>query len=132
MVSAMPIVNRNDKKRLQPYLAESNLPTAHRVRQLLERARAVGPLRVPPDLVTMNSHLLVHDPRDDSTESYVLAYPDHLDMPGVTVSVLSPLGSALLGARIGDEVTYPGARGMRKVLIENLVYQPERSGDLDL
>jgi len=132
MVSLKPVVNRLDKQRLQPYLDDNGMPPAYRLRRLLEAARAVDPAAVPPDVVTMNSRVEVRDPRDDSVETYLLAYPDHEGGEIVTVSVLSPMGAALLAASEGQEVVYPGARGMRRLIVENLVYQPERAGDLNL
>jgi regulator of nucleoside diphosphate kinase len=132
MVRSAPVVNRLDKERLRPYLEQSPMPAAHRVQELLERSRVVRPISVPPDVVTMNSRLSVRDARDDSVETYILTYPDGEADDRRAVSVLSPLGSALLGARIGEEIVFPGARANRRVLIEDLLYQPERSGHLQL
>jgi regulator of nucleoside diphosphate kinase len=132
MVRAAPVINRLDKERLQPYLDQSPTPAAYRLRELLERARVVRPISIPSDVVTMNSRLSVRDGRDDSVETYVLTYPDGEPEDGRAVSVLSPLGSALLAARIGEEIVFPGARGNRRAVIEDLLYQPERSGHLQL
>jgi regulator of nucleoside diphosphate kinase len=78
----------------------------------------------------MNSRVAVRDGRGDDVDVYVLAYPEY-EGPRA-VYVLSPLGSALLGAREGDRVEYMGATGARSVILEAIEYQPERSGDLDL
>ena len=133
MTQSRAIVNKNDKKRLEPHLASSAMYTAvHAIRAFLESARAVPPAQVPPDIVTMNSRVLVRDPRDDSVDCYLLAYPTEDGANGETLSVLSPLGSVLLGAREGEQVTLMGARGARNVRVDVIEYQPERAGDYDL
>lgn len=125
------VVNRLDRARLEPHLnAGAPLGPASRLRALLKSADPVAPERVPPDVVTMNSRVVVRDGRGDGADVYVLAYPEY-EGPRA-VYVLSPLGSALLGAREGDRVTYVGAAGTRSAVLEAIEYQPERSGDLDL
>lgn len=124
------IVNRIDKARLMEHLATSAaaLP-AERLRTILERAAVVPPRRVPHDVVTMNTRLVIRDPRDNELETYVLSYPDIAVPNGV--SVLSPLGSALFAAREGEEVQFMGARTARRIVVEQIEYQPERAGDFD-
>lgn len=131
MKDSAVVVNSIDKARLLDHLATTAaaLP-AERLRSLLERAAAVPPRRVPRDVVTMHTRLVIRDPRDGERETYVLAYPD-LALPG-SVSVLSPLGSALFAAREGEEVQYMGARAARRIVVEQIEYQPERAGDYDL
>lgn len=129
---SQPIVSERDKERLEPYLRDGGTPPGFRLRQLIERARIVSPSAIPPDVVTMNSHVCIRDPRDGSVESFMLCYPDHDEDDGFALSVLSPLGASLLAAREGEQVSYPGARGVRTVQIESLEYQPERAGDLEL
>jgi regulator of nucleoside diphosphate kinase len=125
------IVSSLDRARLEARLrASSRYGPAYRIYALLERAEAVAPERVPPDVVTMNSRVAVRDGRGDGVDVYVLAYPEyHGPRP---VYVLSPLGSALLGAREGERVEYRGANGTRSAVLEAIEYQPERSGDWHL
>ena len=131
MTNSNVIVNRLDRKRLEPHLvAAASHGPASRLRALFGRARPVAPERVPPDVVTMNSRVVVRDERRDDVESYILAYPEY-DGPSA-VYILSPLGAALLAAREGDRVEYMGSSGVRSVTLEAIEYQPERSGDLDL
>ena len=131
MKKATPIINRLDKERLEPHLTTSGTyaPT-YLLRHLLEQAKAVEPDQVPSNIVTMNSRIVVRDPLDDELQLFVLAYPgqDGAD----TISVVSPLGSALLAAREGSTVSFMGARAPRRVILEEVEYQPERAGDFDL
>ncbi|HMN41068.1 MAG TPA: GreA/GreB family elongation factor [Phycisphaerales bacterium] len=125
------IVNRLDRTRLEAHLADAGpYGPATRLRSLLERAVSVAPDRVPPNVVTMNSRIVVRDGRGDDADVYVLAYPDYKGSQAVYV--LSPLGSALLAAREGEKIEYLGAAGTRGAIVEAIEYQPERSGDLDL
>jgi regulator of nucleoside diphosphate kinase len=126
------LVNRLDRTRLEAHLADGTAfgPAAVRLRELMARAVSVSPRRVPPDVVTMNSRVVVRDGRGDEAEVYVLAYPEY-DGPR-PVYVLSPLGAALLAARVGERIQYMGASGARSAVVEAIEYQPERSGHLDL
>lgn len=128
-MNAGPVVSTLDYTRLQPLLEGPHLDAPlWRLRTLLERARRVAPRRVPPDVVTMNSRVLVHHPGDNEPEAYDLCYPD-ADSRGL--SVLSPLGAALLGAREGESVECAGDRVSRRVTVERIAYQPERERHFD-
>jgi regulator of nucleoside diphosphate kinase len=123
------IVNRLDKLRLVPHVAAAGgMAPAARLRSLLDAARAVEPHEIPPDVVTMNSRVLVKYGSGEP-ESFVLVYPDAPAADGV--SVLSPLGVALLSARQGQRLTWADTRLSRVVTIERIEYQPEREGHFD-
>ncbi|MFZ2872928.1 MAG: GreA/GreB family elongation factor [Phycisphaerales bacterium] len=128
-MTARPIVNSLDFDRLQPLLSGAYIDAAVlRLRALLDQARKVPPRRVPPDVVTMRSRVLVRHAGDDEPDTYELTYPDS-DSGGL--SVLSPLGAALLGAREGDVVECAGSRASRRVAVERIEYQPEREHHFD-
>jgi regulator of nucleoside diphosphate kinase len=91
----------------------------------LNRARVVEPSRISRDVVTMDSTVRFLDLRNDRREVYTLVYPDEAELSAGKLSVLSPLGTALLGARAGDVVSVLGAAGPRAIKIESIVYQPE-------
>src|SRR3954465_14468023 len=77
----------------------------------LDRARVVEPSRVSGDVVTMHSTVRFLDLRNERREVHTLVYPNEADLSVGKLSVLSPLGTALLGARVGDVVTVAGAAG---------------------
>jgi len=91
----------------------------------INRARVVAPSRISPDVVTMDSTVRFLDLRNDQREVYTLVYPEEADLGAGKLSVLSPLGTALLGARTGDVVSVPGAAGPRAIKIEAILCQPE-------
>ncbi|MGE3108939.1 MAG: GreA/GreB family elongation factor [Phycisphaerales bacterium] len=123
-MTTRPIVSTFDSNRLEPLLLTSAVDApVVRLRSLLERARKVAPPRVPPDVVTMNSRVRVRYPGEEEAEAYDLAFPDSSDGG---LSVLSPLGAALLGAREGESVACAGSRVSRRVTVERIEYQPER------
>lgn len=97
----------------------------------LERAEVVAPGKVPPDVVTMNS--VVRFEMDTPRQEFqlTLVYPKDADNSGGKISVLAPVGSALLGLSVGDEIEWPRPDGgATKVRIVEVVFQPERAGEL--
>ena len=70
----------------------------------LDRRVVVAPNRVPKAVVTMNSRVKVRDLATDDVETYTLVYPDAADIEQNRLSVLAPMGTALLGRFIGDRV----------------------------
>jgi regulator of nucleoside diphosphate kinase len=90
----------------------------------LDRARVVDPDRVSRDVVTMDSTVRFLDLRNDRREVYTLVYPDEADLSVGKLSVLSALGTALLGARAGDVVSVAGAAGTRAIKVESILRQP--------
>jgi regulator of nucleoside diphosphate kinase len=95
------------------------------LRRELSRARVVEPTRVAPDVVTMGSTVRFLDLRNDRREVYTLVYPDDADLGAGKLSVLSPLGTTLLGTRAGEVVSVHGAAGPRTIKVESILHQPE-------
>lgn len=129
-MSTQPIVNSLDHSRLRPLLECGGGcidAAVLRLRSLFESARKVDPRRVPHDVVTMNSRVQVLHAGDASPETYELSYPN----AEAGLSVLSPLGAALLGAREGESVACAGGRMSRRVKVERIEYQPERERHFD-
>jgi len=96
----------------------------------LTRAEIVPPQEVPPNVVTMNSTVRFRMHDSDKDFFLTLVYPKDVDPKGGTVSILAPVGSALLGLSQGDEIEWPKpGGGVMRVRIEGIIYQPERAGD---
>jgi regulator of nucleoside diphosphate kinase len=98
----------------------------------LDRAQIVKPEEVPADVVTMNSTVVVRDLDDQEVETYSLVYPGFADISKGCLSVLTPMGMAILGYRVGDVIEWEFPVGIRHVRIEEVRYQPERSGQYDV
>ena len=132
-MTAQPIVNSLDFARLQPLLTGGFVDAAVlRLRAFLDQARKVAPRRVPPDVVTMNSRVTLASV-DGHRQVVTLAYPQEASAERGRVSVLAPLGRALLGARVGElvRVEVPGA-APRELRVAGIEYQPESAGDFEL
>ena len=96
----------------------------------MDRAEIVEPLDIPPNIVTMNSE--VRFIIESSGEEFCLrlVYPRDVDPSGCTISILAPVGSALLGLSQGDEIEWPKpGGGILKVRVKEITYQPERAGE---
>ena len=91
----------------------------------LEDAQVVEPEKVPPDVVTMRSRVRVRDMVSGDLATYTLSYPVEADFEAGKLSVLAPIGTALLGYREGDVIEWPVPGGVRVLKIEKLMHQPE-------
>jgi regulator of nucleoside diphosphate kinase len=99
----------------------------------LERATVVDdPSSIPADVITMRSCVRLVDLDTHEALEWTLVYPSESSPEDQRISVLAPLGTAMLGYRVGDTIEWPVPRGIRRLRVESLVYQPEAAGDLDL
>ena len=95
----------------------------------LERAEIVEPNQIPASVVTMNSTVRFRIDSSGEDYSLTLVYPKDIDDTGKKISILAPVGSALLGLSTGDEIEWPSpGGGTIKVRIVEIIYQPEREG----
>lgn len=98
----------------------------------LDRAKIIASERVRETVVTMNSTVKLRDLDDGQLYEYQLVYPKDADPDHNKLSVLAPVGTALLGFSVGDEVQWQVPAGVRRFCIEEILYQPEAAGDFDL
>ncbi len=100
---------------------------------ILELAHVVQPDKVPANVVTMNSRVLFKDVTTQENGTVTIVYPADADPSGGRISVLSPVGAALLGESEGEEVELPLPHGQRRrIRISSVLYQPEAQGDFAL
>ncbi|TWU40070.1 Regulator of nucleoside diphosphate kinase [Novipirellula aureliae] len=92
----------------------------------LRRAKLVELGQVPRDCVTMNSIVRLWDNENKESQTYTLVYPEYEDIKASRLSILSPIGTAILGSRVGDIVSWQVPIGQRHIKIEEVLYQPER------
>lgn len=127
------IISSLDTERLEQLiesLSNMSFPGKDDLEAELARAEIVEPENVPATVVTMNS--TVRFEVDSSREEFclTLVYPWNVDASGEKISILAPVGSALLGLSQGDEIEWPKpGGGMLRVRIKEVTYQPERSGE---
>jgi regulator of nucleoside diphosphate kinase len=132
------IITTEDYQRLEALLTSKVarfVSGSDRVDELqaeLNRARVVPQDSVPADVVTMNSTVTLRDLDTSEIETYTLVYPDRADIANDQLSILAPIGTAILGYRVGDELRWRVPEGWRRLKVEQVVYQPERVGDFHL
>ncbi len=97
----------------------------------LKRAKVIDPKEVPGDVVTMNSKVLLHDIDSSDEEEYTLVFPNQANVDTGAISVLAPIGTAILGYCEEDQVEWPVPSGKRRIRIEKIIYQPEAAGHFD-
>ena len=98
----------------------------------LDRSTIVAPEDIPPDVVTMNSVVRIRDLDTGEERSFALVFPNKTAMGEKAISVLAPIGTALIGCREGDNLNWEVPAGTRRIQITQIVYQPERIGNYDL
>ena len=123
-----------DKKRLDELIAVAREFGEHARDDLddlaaeLARAKVLEPKKVPANVVTMNSQVILHDLDTSEDLTYSLAFPNEADIDSGTISVLAPVGTAILGYREGNLVEWDVPSGKRRIKIEKILYQPEAAG----
>ena len=98
----------------------------------LRRAQIVDARNVPGKVVTMNSRVVVEDLDSRQEMEFALVFPAAANADEGRISVLSPVGTALLGYSEGDVVEWAVPAGRRRLRVKKVVYQPEAAGDYHL
>ena len=127
------IVSSRDLARLEALLDSpvlSRHPAALALMDELNRAEILPPEQIPADVVTMHSRVECEDVASGEDHVLTLVYPNEADFERGRVSVLAPVGSALLGLSVGQTIDWqaPGGRSL-KLRVKSVRYQPEAAGD---
>jgi regulator of nucleoside diphosphate kinase len=127
------IISSLDAERLDRLLESlpgNAFPGKNELEAELERAEVVEPHQIPPTVVTMNSKVRFRVESSDEEFSLTLVYPRDVAAGEGNISILAPVGSALLGLSQGDEIEWPKpGGGVLRVRIVEVLYQPERAGE---
>jgi len=126
------LVSSLDLERIETLLDASprDDAAASALRAELARADVVAPAEMPADVVTMNSRVRMVDVDSGAASEVTLVYPRDADADAGRVSVLAPVGSAILGLRVGQVMDWPMPGGRRRLRIDAIRYQPEAAGEL--
>jgi regulator of nucleoside diphosphate kinase len=105
---------------------------AEELEMRVDAAKVVDPKAIGPQVVTMNSIVALLDPLTNARTELSLVFPQDADADHSRVSVLSPVGRALIGAQVGDtvHVAVPGEPD-KALVVAAIVYQPEAHGHYD-
>ena len=104
---------------------EHDLPQWKALEEEIERARVVPTDQIPPDVVTMQSRVRIVDMRTGEQLIYQIVYPHEANYAEKKISVLAPIGTAVLGYRAGTEIDWTVPSGTRRLRIEAVEHQPE-------
>lgn len=128
------IVSTLDMDRISTLLEKATQWSAEleKLEDELDRATVMASSDMPSDVVTMNSTVCFKFVGSDNSMEKTLVYPDQV-RTSEDISIFAPVGSALLGLSVGQQLTWPMPGGQEKTIeIIDVVYQPERAGDFHL
>jgi regulator of nucleoside diphosphate kinase len=125
-----------DKKRLL-FLIKSNTDRSRdayikELEKEVTRATVVTAQEIPANVVTMNSKITFEFLDSHETMICQLVFPEDADFDKGRISILAPIGTALLGYRVGDRIAWKVPSGTTEVKIKKILYQPEAAGDYHL
>ena len=103
-----------------------------KLRTELDQAQVLAPVDIPPDVITMNSKAQLRDLEDGELMTYTLVFPAKANVDQGLISVLAPVGTAMLGHRVGDEYEWHVPAGPIRLRVEKVLYQPEAAGHFNL
>lgn len=117
-------ISRDDNTKLRLLLAtalHSRATAAPRnLREELDRAVVIDPAAFPVDVVTMDSTVEFEDLSTSEVEEYTITFPDRADVERKRISILAPIGTALLGCRVGDIVNWSTPGGIRRLKVRRV------------
>ena len=127
-------VTKEDMQRLHDLVASAEKISSRDVQYLqvlkeeLGRAEIVASSEIPADVVTMNSRVRLRDLDSGRESIYALVFPRDADVAQGRISVLAPIGTAIIGYRTGDVIVWAVPAGERRFKLEEVLYQPEAAG----
>lgn len=117
-------ISRDDYAKLRLLIATalySNASTAlAKLRVELDRAAVIDPAAFPEDVVTMNSTVEFEDLGTNEIEEYTITFPEKADIDRRRISILAPIGTALIGCRVGDLVKWSTPSGIRQLKVRRV------------
>ena len=131
-------LTKNDYTRIYKAITDAknsktiNSNEAEKLLSELSKAEIVSSEKIDKDVVTMNSEVKLFFENTQKEQSFKIVYPQDANLKENKISIFSPIATALIGYKIGDEIEWIVPGGMTKIIIVDLIYQPEAAGDFDL
>jgi len=132
------IINRLDYARIKKCISDAKQfksisnSEAEKLLNELNTAKIVEPEAVPSNVVTMNSIVKVSFLNNNKQVQFQIVYPDQANVRENKISIFSPIATALIGYKVKDEIEWIVPAGLTKIRIDEIIYQPEASGDFTL
>ena len=111
---------------------DANREYLNRLEEELDRADVVPQSDIPADVITMRSTVRLKDLDTSEEMIYRLVFPSEVNYDAGEISVLAPIGTAMLGYRRGDMIERQVPSGVRRLSVEEVLYQPESKGEYHL
>ena len=128
-------ITKQDFERLKMLIAETMIKDPgqqkylHQLSTELDQAEVCDQKNIPEDVITMNSKIHLRDLDSSEEVIYTLVYPVHANIDLGQVSILAPIGTGMIGYRVGDVIEWPVPGGTRRLEVKGVLYQPEASGE---
>ena len=138
MTKKVIYITDSDKKRLKQLIRDARVFGSEHEIYLeklegeLNRGKVVKSKGIPKDVITMNSKVRFKDLATREEMIYSLVFPDSADPDQNKISILAPIGTALLGYKVGDVIEWKVPARLRKLKVLEVLYQPEAAGDYHL
>lgn len=127
------VITKKDYVRLNNLFNITSEALIEKLEVELDRAEIIYDTEVSPDVVTMNSTVEYMDMKLNKNSTITIVYPVDADLKNNKISVLAPIGSALIGLKENQEISWEFPNGTTKSLkVVKVHYQPEAAGDWDL
>ncbi len=122
-------LSQNDMDRLLVLIEAQPGKRYEKLERELVRATVMPREKIPRDVVTMNSRVIFENETTGEKREVTLVYPDNSDIDAGKISVLVPIGTALLGLRTGESIDWDLPDGKKqRYRIVAVPYQPEAAG----
>jgi regulator of nucleoside diphosphate kinase len=132
------IINKLDYIRIKQWISNAkqtkSVSNAEAEKLLieLENAKITEPEKIPSNVVTMNSVVKLTFLNNQKQVCFQLVYPNEANLQENKISIFSPVATALIGYSVGDIIEWIVPAGLTKIRIDEIIYQPEASGDYHL
>jgi regulator of nucleoside diphosphate kinase len=132
------IINRLDYARIKRCIDDAKQinsisnAEAEKLMKELDSAQIVTPEDIPSNVVTMNSIVRLSFLNSNKQVQFQIVYPDQANFKENKISIFSPIATALIGYKVADEIEWLVPAGLTRIRIDEIIYQPEASGDYSL
>ncbi len=132
------IINRLDYSRITKCISDAKQfrsisnEEAEKLISELDSAKIVEPEAIPSDVVTMNSIVKLSFLKRNKQVQFQIVYPERANLKENKISIFSPIATALIGYKVGDEIEWIVPAGLSRLRIDEIVYQPEAAGEFNM
>ncbi|WP_417429952.1 nucleoside diphosphate kinase regulator [Halpernia sp.] len=130
-------MNKQDFSRIRQSISQAKKSNTIKIEEAeillkeLNSAKLLNPEEISADLVTMNTEVEILFKNTNKSATIKIVYPQDANIKERKISIFSPVASALIGYKVGDEINWKLPSGETKIVITKIIYQPEAAGNFD-